>query len=161
MKLSWRRPQRRALTVSWSSICRRPRLSDLDALLQGADIDLIFLVAPTTSPARAKLIAAQTSGYLYYVSLKGVTGAALTDYDSVQANIERLRVLTDLPIVIGFGIRDANSARAMAALSDGVVIGSALVEQIATLTDITDSASHIDDVAEIISIVRNSIDNIK
>ena len=134
---------------------------DLDALLQGADIDLIFLVAPTTSPARAKLIAAQTSGYLYYVSLKGVTGAALTDYDSVQANIERLRALTDLPIVIGFGIRDANSARAMAALSDGVVIGSALVEQIATLTDITDSASHIDDVAEIISIVRTSIDNIK
>ena len=134
---------------------------DLGAMLQGANIDLIFLVAPTTSPARAKLIAAQTSGYLYYVSLKGVTGAALTDYDSVQANIERLRGLTDLPIVIGFGIRDANSARAMAALSDGVVIGSALVEQIATLTDITDSASHIDDVAEIISIVRNSIDNIK
>ena len=134
---------------------------DLGAMLQGADIDLIFLVAPTTSPARARLIAAQTSGYLYYVSLKGVTGAALTDYDSVQANIERLRGLTDLPIVIGFGIRDANSARAMAALSDGVVIGSALVEQIATLTDITDSASHIDDVAEIISIVRNSIDNIK
>lgn len=133
---------------------------ELSALLQEADIDLIFLVAPTTSPARAKVITAQTSGYLYYVSLKGVTGAALTDHDSVRANIESLRALTDLPIVIGFGIKDAESARAMAALSDGVIIGSALVEQIAKLTDIADSAAHIDGTAEIISVVRDSIDGI-
>ena len=117
-------------------------------------------MAPTTSPARAKVITAQTSGYLYYVSLKGVTGAALTDHDSVRANIESLRALTDLPIVIGFGIKDAESARAMAALSDGVIIGSALVEQIAKLTDIADSAAHIDGTAEIISVVRDSIDGI-
>ena len=90
-------------------------------------------MSPTTNADRAAFIAEYSSGYLYYISLKGVTGAALTDYESVRKNIEALRKLTDLPIVIGFGIKDGTSARAMAELSDGVVIGSALVAKIAKL----------------------------
>ena len=105
----------------------------LNALLRKQDIDTIYLVAPTTRPARLQSITAQTSGYLYYVSLKGVTGAAITDSDSIQRNIAHLRTVTDLPIVIGFGIKDAASARAMGALADGVIIGSALVSAIAKL----------------------------
>ncbi|NQV68769.1 MAG: tryptophan synthase subunit alpha [Pseudohongiella sp.] len=112
--------------------------AESDALytqLQAQGIDTIFLVAPTTRDARLPTICDHSSGYLYYVSLKGVTGAALTDYDSVTANIEKLRGFTDLPIVVGFGIKDADSAAAMGRLSDGIIIGSALVEKIAQLAD--------------------------
>ncbi len=101
--------------------------------LQSRSIDTIFLVAPTTTDARCAQIAASCSGYLYYVSLKGVTGAALLDSESVRLSIERLRGMTQLPIVIGFGIKDADSAKAMGALADGVIIGSALVERVAEL----------------------------
>ncbi len=101
--------------------------------LQARDIDTIFLVAPTTTDKRCAQIAASCSGYLYYVSLKGVTGAALLDSESVKRNIEKLRGLTELPIVIGFGIKDAQSAKTMGALADGVIIGSALVERVAQL----------------------------
>lgn len=135
---------------------------ELTALLRAQDIDTIFLVAPTTSAARAQTIIQQTSGYLYYVSLKGVTGATLTDYDSVTANIETLRKLTDLPIVIGFGIKDAQSASAMALLADGIIIGSALVEQIAKLANQEEhEASAITQAAAVIGIARESINNIK
>ena len=109
--------------------------SALNPLLKKHGIDSIYLVAPTTSESRAREISRQTSGYLYYVSLKGVTGAALTDFASVREKIASLRGLTDLPIVIGFGIKDAESATAMAELADGVIIGSALVDKIAKLAD--------------------------
>ena len=109
--------------------------SELHSKLKAQNIDTIYLVAPTTRDERLATICDYSSGYLYYVSLKGVTGAALTDFDSVRANIEKLRGYTDLPIVIGFGIKDAEAAGAMAQLSDGVIIGSALVEKIALLAD--------------------------
>lgn len=109
--------------------------SELRGRLSEKQIDTIFLVAPTTKEARLASIMEQCSGYLYYVSLKGVTGAALTDYDSVRANIDKLRTFTQLPIVIGFGIKDAASAGAMGELADGVIIGSALVERIGQLAD--------------------------
>lgn len=109
--------------------------SELHGKLQGQGIDTIYLVAPTSREGRLPSICDYSSGYLYYVSLKGVTGAALTDYDSVRSNIARLRGFTDLPIVIGFGIKDAEGAAAMGRLSDGVIIGSALVEKIALLDD--------------------------
>ena len=104
-------------------------------LLDNAGIDLIFLVAPTTSETRARSIAERCTGYLYYVSLKGVTGAAISDTESIAENVNLLRTFTDIPIVIGFGIKDPESASRMGSLADGVVIGSALVERIATLTD--------------------------
>ncbi len=109
--------------------------SELHRMLRAKDIDTVFLAAATTSQQRAANIIAHCSGYLYYVSLKGVTGAALTDHASVSANIAKLKELTTLPIAIGFGIKDAESAAAMGRLADGVIIGSALVEQIAQLAD--------------------------
>lgn len=130
---------------------------ELGGLLRANDIDIIFLIAPTTTPARAQKITAATTGYLYYVSLKGVTGAAITDHDSIAANIAKLRRLSDLPIVIGFGIKDADSARAMAELSDGVIIGSALVEQIEKLAT-NAGAGDIAATAAVISVARKAID---
>lgn len=132
----------------------------LSGLLRAQGIDTIFLIAPTTKPARAQGITAQTSGYLYYVSLKGVTGAALTDADSVRENIAALRQLTDLPIVIGFGIKDAEGARSMARLADGVIIGSALVSEIETLAAGADAAE-LDRAVAVIAASRKAIDDIK
>lgn len=91
-------------------------------------IDNIFLLAPTTCVERARSVAAHASGFLYYVSLKGVTGAGHLDVDSVQRKLEEFGALTDLPICVGFGIKDAGSAKAVAQLADGVVIGSVLVD---------------------------------
>lgn len=96
-------------------------------------IDMVFLIAPTTTAARIKKIAAVASGYLYYVSLKGVTGAATLDVDSVQAKLETIRNITSLPVTVGFGIKDAASAVAVGKLAEGVVVGSALVSKVAEL----------------------------
>ncbi|MDG2251892.1 MAG: tryptophan synthase subunit alpha [Gammaproteobacteria bacterium] len=129
--------------------------------LQKAEIDTIYLVAPTTKATRAKSITEVSSGYLYYVSLKGVTGAALIDSDSVRENIVSLRKLCDLPIVIGFGIKDGCSAKAMAMQSDGVVIGSALVEKIATLsTGSVLTENELSVTTAIIKEVREAIDTL-
>lgn len=92
------------------------------------DIDLIFLVAPTTSRERAERIAARGSGFVYYVSLKGVTGANHLDVADVGRNISALREVCRLPVQVGFGIKDAESARAVARFADGIVVGSALVD---------------------------------
>jgi tryptophan synthase alpha chain len=106
---------------------------DLHAILRKAGLDTIYLVAPTTNDARAEQICKQSTGYVYYVSLKGVTGAAHLDIDSVVENINRLRKHTQLPIGVGFGIHDAASAAAIAKVSDAIVVGSALIKRIAEL----------------------------
>ena len=106
----------------------------LNAKLKEVNVDSIFLVAPTTTQERVKSILNMTSGYVYYVSLKGVTGASITDVDEVERNVCSLRSSTDLPIVVGFGIKDGKSAKEMARVSDGVIVGSALVNNIASLT---------------------------
>lgn len=95
------------------------------------DIDLIYLLAPTTTISRAKKICAKASGYVYYVSVKGVTGSAELDVDSVRERVESLREITDLPIGVGFGIRDAQTAKAVSQCADGVIVGSVLVNAIA------------------------------
>lgn len=97
------------------------------------DIDTIFLIAPTTTEAREAAICQNSTGYLYYVSLKGVTGAAITDTAAIRDKIGHLRTVTNLPVVVGFGIKDARSGREMAAISDGVIVGSALVDSISRL----------------------------
>lgn len=94
-------------------------------------IDSIFLLAPTTTMDRARKICEQASGYVYYVSLKGVTGSAALNVTEVAEKLEQLRGVTDLPIGVGFGIRDGASAAAVASVADGVVVGSVLVNQIA------------------------------
>ncbi|MES2884473.1 MAG: tryptophan synthase subunit alpha [Pseudomonadota bacterium] len=95
-----------------------------------AGLDLIFLIAPTSTPARIAKVAEQASGYLYYVSLKGVTGSAALDVESVALKLSEIRSITTLPIAVGFGIRDAATAAAVGAVADGVVVGSALVSEV-------------------------------
>ena len=91
-------------------------------------MDLIFLVAPTTSRERAVRIAERGSGFIYYVSLKGVTGANHLDIADVGRNVSALRKVCRLPVQVGFGIKDAASARAVARVADGIVVGSVLVD---------------------------------
>jgi tryptophan synthase alpha chain len=95
--------------------------------LKSRGLDLIFLLAPTSPDARIAAIAEQASGYLYYVSLKGVTGAATLDIDSVGEKLATIREHTALPLAVGFGIRDAETAALVGKVADGVVVGSALV----------------------------------
>lgn len=103
----------------------------LRELLHARGIDLIFLLAPTTTDTRAAQIAAAGSGFLYYVSLKGTTGAGHLDTRSVSERLAIIRRHTRLPLAVGFGIRDAAGAAALAETADAVVIGSALIETIA------------------------------
>ncbi len=93
-------------------------------------IDQIFLLAPTSTDARIKEVARVGSGYLYYVSLKGVTGAGNIDTSDVAAHLPKIRAASSLPIGVGFGIRDAASAKAIATVADAVVIGSRIIEEI-------------------------------
>ena len=106
---------------------------DLKVIVDQTDLDMIFLVAPTTPDERARQICAQSTGYVYYVSLKGVTGAGNLDIESVTSNLARFRSSTDLPIGVGFGIKDAQTASQIAAVADAVVVGSALINKIAEL----------------------------
>jgi tryptophan synthase alpha chain len=91
-------------------------------------LDRVFLVSPTTPLSRLAAVSEKGSGFVYYVSLKGVTGSGQLDVADVKAHVEKLQQPISLPIGIGFGIRDAQSAYAMAKLGDAVIIGSALVK---------------------------------
>lgn len=99
------------------------------ALVRGRGMDLIFLLAPTSSDARIAQVARLASGYLYYVSLKGVTGAGHLDLTEVAEKVPRIRRETKLPVGVGFGIRDAATAKAVAKFADAVVIGSAIIQE--------------------------------
>jgi len=100
------------------------------AQVKKAGIDPIFLLAPTSTDKRVEQVARVGSGYLYYVSLRGVTGAGNVDFSEVSARIPRLRAATRLPIGVGFGIRDAEAARKVAQTADAVVIGSRIIQEI-------------------------------
>lgn len=101
--------------------------------LDAVGLDNIFLLAPTTRLERAQKIAEYASGFLYYVSLKGVTGAGHLDVDAIKNKLLEFGKLTDLPMCVGFGIKDPATAKAVAQLADGVVIGSVLVEKMGAL----------------------------
>jgi len=98
--------------------------------LRASGMDSIFLLSPTSLDQRMEDVARLATGYVYYVSLKGVTGAATLDLDEVARKIPLIRTHVKLPIGVGFGIRDGTTARAVAAISDAVVIGSRLVQEI-------------------------------
>ncbi|HZV92750.1 MAG TPA: tryptophan synthase subunit alpha [Caldimonas sp.] len=100
--------------------------------LRRRGLDPIFLIAPTSSDERIVAVAGMASGYVYHVSLKGVTGAGHFDIDAVKAMIPRIRQHVKLPVGVGFGIRDAKTARAVADVADAVVIGTALVQRLET-----------------------------
>jgi tryptophan synthase alpha chain len=106
-------------------------VAPVNAELRRVGMDNIFLVAPTTPSERIKRITAAASGFIYYVSLKGVTGAGHLDVDDVAHHLGLIRVHSPLPVAVGFGIKDAASARAVASVADGVVVGSALVDAMA------------------------------
>lgn len=103
--------------------------ADLATALKAKDIDVIYLLAPTTTDERIQTICDSASGYIYYVSLKGVTGAANLDVEAVDARIRTIRTMTDLPLCVGFGISNPEAAASVGQVADGVVVGSALVKQ--------------------------------
>lgn len=110
----------------------------LQAQMQPLGLQQIFLVAPTSSPARRARMAEAAQGFLYYVSFSGITGAGKLDTGSVLQTIRELRAQSQVPVAVGFGIRDAKSAAELGAVADAVVIGSALVEHLAGAQTIAD-----------------------
>ena len=117
----------------------------LQAELKSRDLCQIFLLSPTTQEGRLAQISAKASGFLYYVSLKGVTGSNRLNVAEVSEKIAGVRRKTSLPVGVGFGIKDADTAKAVAAFSDAVIVGSSLVERMeqlgnAPLPELTRSA---------------------
>ncbi len=96
--------------------------------LRAHNMDLIFLLAPTSTDARMAQVARVASGYVYYVSLKGVTGSGALDTDAVEAMLPRIRAHISVPVGVGFGIRDAVTARTISRVADAVVIGSRIIQ---------------------------------
>ena len=103
---------------------------DFAAKLRAHQMDLIFLLAPTSTPERMAQVARVASGYVYYVSLKGVTGSAALDTSAVEAMLPRIRAHVNVPVGVGFGIRDAATAQAVGRVADAVVIGSRIIQLI-------------------------------
>lgn len=101
---------------------------DFAAALREHGMDLIFLLAPTSTDERMAQVARVASGYVYYVSLKGVTGAGTLDIGQVEAMLPRIRQHVSIPVGVGFGIRDAETARAIGQTADAVVIGSKIIQ---------------------------------
>ncbi|MEO6145557.1 MAG: tryptophan synthase subunit alpha [Sulfuriferula sp.] len=124
--------------------------------LQAQGIDPIFLIAPTTNETRIKLVAKLARGYVYYVSLKGVTGAGNLDLSNVAEKIPQLRKHISIPIGVGFGIRDAKTARAVSELCDGVVVGSRIVQEIEN----SNEKQLLENVSRLIKELRNAIDKV-
>jgi tryptophan synthase alpha chain len=101
---------------------------DFAAALKAHQMDLIFLLAPTSTDQRMQQVAAVASGYVYYVSLKGVTGSGALNTDEVEAMLPRIRQHVHIPVGVGFGIRDAATAQTIGKVADAVVIGSKLIQ---------------------------------
>ncbi|WP_370978875.1 tryptophan synthase subunit alpha [Agaribacterium sp. ZY112] len=101
---------------------------ELDEHLKKADLENIFLIAPTTASERRKEICDLASGFVYYVSFRGVTGASSLDSDEVAHKVKAIREVAHTPVLVGFGIKDAESAKTIGACSDGIVVGSAFVK---------------------------------
>jgi len=136
-------------------------VENINAELHRVGIDNIFLVAPTTPNARIGLITAPASGFIYYVALKGVTGAGHLDTSGVASHVEAIRAHTDLPVAVGFGIKDATSAAAVASAADGVVVGSALVQAVADCYEGGgDLDAAMDAAVSLISDIRQGIDGV-
>jgi len=113
---------------------------ELNREMKSVGIENIFLLAPSTTKERAKHIISLASGFLYYVSLKGVTGAGHLNVDSVNQKLSEFRELTDLPICVGFGIKDGATAKAVTQTADGAVVGSLLVNKMGEMAGQSDEA---------------------
>ena len=127
------------------------------ALLNAADIDQIFLLAPNSNIARIKKMDSVGSGFLYYVSVKGITGAGHLNTSDVQKKLIDIRANTELPVGIGFGIKDAETAKVIAGLGDAVVVGSALISKIEAQLSAPDIAKQ--EIIELLKSMRFAMDN--
>lgn len=127
-------------------------------LLKARQLDAIFLLAPTTTDARIRQIAEHSSGYVYYVSLKGVTGSAQLNTVEVANRLAHIRSLISIPVGVGFGIRDAQTAAAIGAVADGVIVGSVLVNTIATHEATPDTL--VESLTQILRPMREALDQL-
>jgi len=125
-------------------------------MMREQQLDSVFLIAPTTTEERAKQICEHSSGYVYYVSVKGVTGSASLSADDVKDNVDRIKAHNQIPVGVGFGIRDAESAANIARLADGVIVGSVIVNLIAENQD--DLAQIKEKIGALVSSMRTAID---
>lgn len=123
--------------------------------MRANSLDPIFLLAPTSTPERIGEVAALASGYVYYVSLKGVTGSAQLDVAAVAERIPQIQAQTGVPVGVGFGIRDAQSAGAVARVADAVVVGSRIIEEIERST----ADNVVDRVGALVAELRRGIDD--
>lgn len=130
--------------------------AELVAILKNAEIDPIFLLSPTTTDERIQKIANTGSGYLYYVSLKGVTGSSTLNVPEVKERVERIKSISDMPVGVGFGIKDAQSATDVSAVSDGVIVGSAIVKIIENNVD--DADTILTEISALLSSMRTAMD---
>ncbi len=128
----------------------------LAALLKNNNIDPIFLLAPNSSDERIQLMSQLGSGYLYYVSLKGVTGAGHLNIEDVGNKLKQIKAITDLPVGVGFGVKDATTAKTIAHLGDGAVVGSALISKIESNLTELDKAKR--EIVNLLSDMRKTID---
>ncbi len=136
--------------------CPPEEMATLRELLDKQEIYPICLIAPTTTSERLELIAGQAKGYLYYVSFKGITGANSLDEDGLCGPVAKIRLHSDLPIAIGFGIKTAENAVVVAGLADAVVIGSALIEQLQNAEFSNDACKR---VMGFLAPIRQAMDN--
>lgn len=128
--------------------------------LKNNNIDPIFLIAPTSTEERIKMIASVSAGFVYYVSLKGVTGAASLDVSSVAEKVDIINRYIDLPVGVGFGISNADAARAVSQCSDAVVVGSAIVKHMAANAEHSDTQKSviIQEVTDLLKSMRKAMD---
>ena len=126
------------------------------ALMKQNDLDPIFLLAPTSTDARIDSVARAASGYIYYVSLKGVTGSAALDTDEVGRRIPLIKSRVNVPVGVGFGIRDAATAKAVAKIADAVVIGSRIIQEM----EGSAKGEEIANVVKFITGIRQAIDEV-
>lgn len=108
-----------------------------------AGLPLIFLLAPTSTAERRTFVARQSQGFVYYVSLTGITGAKLVNLADVGKNVEKIRKVTSVPIAVGFGVATPEDAAKVAAIADGVIVGSAIVKQIAANQQKPEMVKHV------------------
>ncbi len=130
----------------------------LDEQLKAVDLKNIFLLAPTTTVQRIREVVNVASGFVYYVSLKGVTGAGHLDLDSVKDKLGIIQQHTDLPVCVGFGIKDGASAKAVSQYADGAVVGSVFVDKMGALQN-EENQTIIDAVGQLVADIRQGLDS--
>jgi tryptophan synthase alpha chain len=130
---------------------------EFNELLYQRDIDPIYLVAPTTTPQRMEIVSLEARGFVYYVSIRGVTGSARLDYTEISNSINEIRRHTSLPVGVGFGINSPEAAVKIGEHADAVVIGSAIVKMMENFNG--DEQAVINAVSDFLSSVRSALDN--